>query len=183
MTATFRSTRPGSDEYAPYAATYVSRVPEGDIVDILNRQVPEVMTLLRSIPETQGDHRYAPEKWSIREMVGHLSDAERVFSYRALRFSRGDTTPVEGFDENSYVANSPFTRASLPDLIDELEHVRKATIHLFANLDEKAMGRRGLANGIEVSVRALAFIIAGHVYHHMNVLRTRYLTQNSEHTS
>ena len=183
MTASFRSTRPASNEYAPYAATYVSRVPEGDIVDILNRQVPEVMTLLRSIPEPQGDYRYAPEKWSIREMVGHLSDAERVFAYRALRFSRGDRTPVEGFDENTYVASAPFTRASLPDLIDELEHVRKSTIHLFANLDEVAMNRSGPANGIEVTVRALAFIIAGHVYHHMNVLNTRYLTQTPGQTS
>ena len=178
MIAPFRTIRPGADEYAAYAADYVSRVPDGDIVDILSSQTTETMALLRSIPESKADHRYAPEKWSIKEVVGHLGDAERVFAYRALRFSRGDTTPVEGFDENTYVAHAPFAHTTLENLINELEHLRRSTIHLFANLDADAMERRGLANGVEVSVRALAFIIAGHETRHLNTLRTRYLKQN-----
>ena len=180
MTATFRTIRPGTDEYPHYMAEYVGRVPEGDIVDILSRQISETMSLLNSIPESRASYRYQPEKWSIKQVVGHMGDAERVFSYRALRFSRGDTTPVEGFDENTYVANSPFERASLANLMNELEHIRRATIHLFANLDAEAMELRGVANGLGVSVRGLAFIIAGHENHHLNTLRARYLRQKTE---
>lgn len=180
MIAPFRTIRPGADEYPPYTVPYITRVPDGDIVDILSRQIITTLELLRSIPESMEEFRYAPEKWSIREVVGHVGDAERVFSYRALRFSRADTTPVEGFDENTYVAHAPFARTSLANLANELEHIRRATIHLFANLDADAMERRGTANGLGVSVRALAFIIAGHENHHRDVLRTRYLKQKTE---
>lgn len=180
MSAPFRTIRPGTDEVPPYAAEYVARVPDGDIVDILSRQIAETVALLESIPEANADYRYGPEKWSIKEVVGHMSDAERVFAYRALRFSRADTTPVEGFDENTYVVHGPFTRTTLASLTNELEHIRRSTLHLFANLDSEAMDRRGTANGLEVSVRGLAFIIAGHENHHLNILRTRYLKQKSE---
>ena len=139
-----------------------------------------MVTSSPSSPESSADYKYQPEKWSIKEVVGHMGDAERVFSYRALRFSRGDATPVEGFDENTYVANSPFARASLANLTSELEHIRRATIHLFANLDAAAMEQRGVANGLDVSVRALAYIIAGHESHHLNTLRTRYLKHKAE---
>ncbi len=179
MVAPFLSIRPGADEYLPYFGTYIARVPDGDIVDILSRQISETVALLHSIPEEQADHRYAPGKWTIREVAGHMGDTERVFSYRALRFSRGDATPCEGFDENTYVANGPFARVSLANLVNELEHIRRASIHLFANLDAESMGFRGIANGAEVSVRALAFITAGHENHHLNLIRTRYLTQQS----
>ena len=180
MIAPHRTIRPGTDEYPPYTAGYISRVPDGDIVDILSRQISETLALLNSIPDSRADYKYQPEKWSIKEVVGHMGDAERVFSYRALRFSRGDATPVEGFDENTYVANSPFARASLANLTNELEHIRRATIHLFANLDAAAMEQRGVANGLDVSVRALAYIIAGHESHHLNTLRTRYLKHKAE---
>lgn len=179
MIAPFRTIRPAADEYPAYAADYVARVPDGDVVDILSSQLVETLALLRSIPESNADYRYAPEKWSIKEVVGHLGDAERVFAYRALRFSRADTTPVEGFDENTYVAHAPFARSTLENLTNELEHLRRSTIHLFANLDSEAMDRRGVANGVEVSVRALAFIIAGHETRHLNTLRTRYLKQKA----
>lgn len=177
MDATFRSIRPGSDEYLPYYGKYVARVPDGDIVDILGRQISETTALLRSISEEQADYRYAPGKWTIREVAGHMGDTERVFSYRALRFSRGDTTPCEGFDENIYAANGPFARVKMADLASELEHIRMASIHLFSNLDAESMALRGIANGAEVSVRALAFISAGHETHHLDILRSRYLTQ------
>ena len=175
MTTAWRADRPATDEFAPYYGMYISRVPDGDVVATLASQIPETAAFLRSLPESLGDHRYAPEKWSIREVIGHISDAERVFAYRALRFARGDKTPVPGFDENDYVANGNFGSRSLEDLISEFEHLRQATIHLFGGLDEKSMAMRGTANGLEVSVRALAFIIAGHEEHHMEILRTRYL--------
>jgi len=144
-------------------------------VETLERQLDEMLAFLRSIPESRFNFQYAPDKWTPLQIVGHLSDGERVFQYRAFRFSRADETPVPGFDENPYVANAPFMRVSMRDLISELEHLRRASIHLFRNLDAEAMGRRGTANGAEVSVRALAFIMAGHVTHHMQILKERYL--------
>lgn len=175
MTTHHRSIRPGPDEYPPYFTEYISRVPDGDVIDTLARQISETVALLRGLPESMGDRRYAPGKWSILEVVGHMADAERVFTYRALRFSRRDPTPVEGFDENDYVRNAPFSRMTLADLTSEFEHLRRSSIYMFNGLDEEAMARRGIANGLEVSVRALAFIAAGHENHHIDILRTRYL--------
>jgi uncharacterized damage-inducible protein DinB len=175
MSIPFRAVRPAPDEYFEYYGGYISQVPEGDIVDTLSRQISETVAFLRAIPDSLGDHRYAEGKWSIREVIGHMSDAERVFAYRAMRFSRADNTPLPGFEENSYVANAPFTHVALADLISEFEHVRRSSIYLFASLSEEAMMRRGVASGHEVSVRALAFIAAGHEVHHVKVIRTRYL--------
>lgn len=167
---------PDPSEYAPYAAEYVSRVPAGNVLEILASQIEETAALVRDLPAGMADRRYAPGKWSIGEIIGHLGDAERVFSYRAFRFSRGDATPLAGFDENTYVRGAPFSRIAIGDLMSELQSLRHATLHLYRNLDEEALMRRGIANGIETSVRALAFIIAGHEHHHLEVLRTRYLT-------
>lgn len=175
MDTIWRATRPSPDEFAPFYAGYIARVPDNDIVATLESQISESCTFLRSLPESVGDHRYAPGKWSIRQVIGHMADAERVFAYRALRFSRADETPVEGFDENSYVANASFDRRSLDDLTGEFEHIRKASVHMFGSLDEAAMAKRGVANGLEISVRALAFILAGHETHHVEILRARYL--------
>jgi hypothetical protein len=180
MNLAFRSIRPAADEHLPYYSTYIGRVPDGDIVDTLSRQIEETLAFLRSIPESSGDLRYAPGKWTIREVIGHICDGERVFAYRAMRFSRADTTPVPGFDENMYVPNGPFAHVSIADLASELEHIRRASICLFAALSEEAMARRGVANQAEVSVRALAFIMAGHETHHVDILRTRYLDQASQ---
>jgi hypothetical protein len=177
MSLAFRSIRPAPDEYFEYYGTYIARVPDGDIVDTLSRQISETVAFLRLIPESSGDFRYAPEKWSIREVIGHMSDTERVFAYRAMRFSRADSTPVPGFDEKTYVANAPFSRVKIADLANEFEHVRRSSLYLFGALDEEAMARRGVANQHEVSVRALAFIAAGHETHHVNLIRTRYLEQ------
>ena len=175
MTESFRAIRPAADEHNPYYSLYIDRVPDGDIVETLQRQIPETVEFLRAIPESRADYRYAEGKWSIRQIVGHLSDGERVFQYRAMRFSRLDATPVPGFDENLYVANAPFTHMSMENLISELEHLRMASIRLFGGLDAEAMARRGVANGHEISVRALAFVMAGHETHHLEVIRTRYL--------
>ena len=167
--------RPDVSEYTPNYTTYISEVPEGDIVDVLRQQGEEIRGMLGSLPESMGGHRYAPGKWSIREMVGHLSDAEWSFGHRAFRFSRGDGSPLPGFDENTYVAASNSDVRTLADLAEEFGHLRAATLALFTHLSPEAWNRRGIANGKEVSVRALAFVLAGHAAHHLKVLRERYL--------
>lgn len=179
MSESFRSIRPEKDEHIDYYSRYIDRVPDGDIVARLESQLDETLSFLRSIPESKLDYRYAPGKWNIKEVVGHLGDGERVFQYRAWRFSRADTTPVPGFEENDYVANAPFSRLRMSDLISEFEHLRKASIRMLSALDANAMERRGTANDAEISVRAIAWILAGHVDHHSEILRTRYLQNNA----
>ena len=168
--------RPGTDEYAPYYGTYIGKVPDGDLRAMLASQLAETLALIRSIPESRGGHRYAPDKWSIKGVLGHLADSERIFSYRALRIGRGDTTPLPGFEQDDYVPMGNFDARTLRDLADELGAVRQATLHLFAHLDQAAFERRGTASGKPVSVRALAYIIAGHELHHVGILKTRYLS-------
>ncbi len=167
--------RPAPSEYAPYAHAYVSLVPEGDLLAILATQNKETLALVRSLPEGKGAYRYGPGKWSIKELVGHVTDTERIFANRALRFGRSDATPLPGFEENDYVRNSSFGQHSLADLADGFESVRQSTVFLFKHMTAEASLRRGKANDVEVSVRALAYLIAGHELHHVNVLRTRYL--------
>lgn len=168
--------RPGTDEYAPYYGTYIGKVPDGDLRAMLASQLAETLALIRSIPESRGGHRYAPDKWSIKGVLGHLADSERIFSYRALRIGRGDTTPLPGFEQDDYVPMGNFDARTLRDLADELAAVRQATLHLFAHLNQAAFERRGTASGKPVSVRALAYIIAGHELHHVGILKTRYLS-------
>lgn len=175
MTEAFRAIRPKPDEFLDYYARYIDRVPDGDIVDTLSRQITETVAFFKSIPESKADYQYAPGKWTIRQVIGHLSDGERVFQYRAFRFSRADATPVPGFEENDYVDNAPFKKVSMEKLIGEFEYLRRASIYMFSNLDAEAMGRVGVANGHPVSVRAIAFIMAGHVTHHVQIMKDRYL--------
>ena len=167
--------RPAESEYLSYYGRYISLVPEGDILAILARQNEATLALLRGLAESQGGYRYAPEKWSIKELVGHVSDAERIFADRALRFARHDQTPLPGFEENDYVKNGDFDHQSLEDLAAAFADVRRSTLSLFRLMSREATARRGKANNAEISVRALAYVIAGHELHHMNVLRTRYL--------
>lgn len=168
------SSRPGPDEYAPYYGKYVSLIPEDDIVAALEKQPPELMALLSTRKEADGDFRYAPGKWSVKEVLGHVIDTERVFSYRALRIARNDQTPMEGFEQDDYVKYGPFGQCSLPGLVEEFKSVRLATLSLFRGLDEAAWVRRGVANKNGVSVRAIAYIIAGHELHHRNILKEKY---------
>ena len=166
---------PGPDEYGPSYAGYVSHVPAGaDIVDLLARQREETLARLSAIPETRGDHRYAPEKWSVKQVVLHLSDAERIFAYRALRIARGDTTPLPGFDENAYAPESGADARTMADVTTEWGDVRRASMSLFRHLQPGAWTRRGTASNAPVSVRALAWVIAGHTRHHLGVLAERY---------
>ena len=169
------SEHPAASEFAPAFQRYVVRVPRGDVLRTLARQTDETTELLRGLTEERGGFRYAPGKWSIREMLGHMIDAERIFDHRALVIAREDPTPLPPFDEDAYARASRSDSRTLAELLAEMEIVRKSTIALFSSFDAQALGRRGIANNIEISVRALAFIIAGHERHHIDVLRTRYL--------
>ncbi|HEX8775332.1 MAG TPA: DinB family protein [Pyrinomonadaceae bacterium] len=171
----YNAAKPAQTDYAPYYGKYVSLVPEGDIVATLSRQLDDTLAVLGGVSEAQSGHRYAPDKWSVKELVGHLIDSERIFSYRALRFARNDKTPLSGYEQDGYIANASFDAYPLSELATEFEHVRRSTLFLFRHLDKEAWERRGTANDSEVSVRALAHIIAGHELHHMEILRTRYL--------
>ncbi len=174
-TTTTATARPQPGEYSPYHDNYISLVKDNDVLAALDNQRRQMVLLLSGCTEADGDLRYAPEKWSLKEVLGHINDTERIMSYRALRISRGDQTPIEGFEQDDYVRNSPFARRSLADLIEDYIVVRRATISLFRNLDEPAWTRRGVANKNEVTVRALAYIIAGHELHHRRILEEKYL--------
>jgi uncharacterized damage-inducible protein DinB len=176
MTSSLRA-RPDATEYAPFYAGYVAGVPDGDPVALLRDAGKELDAVLRAIPEARGGFRYAEGKWSIREMLGHLIDAERIFTYRALRIARGDATPLAGFEENDYVRAAGSDGRTVGDLADELRTVREGTVRLFASLPDDAWSRRGNASGRDVTVRALAWITVGHALHHLKVLRERYLTR------
>jgi hypothetical protein len=171
-----RKGRPESTEFAPFYAGYISRVPAGDIVEILRAQIAETSRFLRGIPDDRTTSGYAPGKWTIRDIVGHLSDTERVMCYRAMRFARADRTPVPGFDENVYVPPAQANDRPMADLVNELEAVRAASAAFFAGLPADAWRRVGIANNHEISVRALAAVVAGHERHHVAIIRERYLT-------
>lgn len=169
------ATRPGDTEYAPFYEGYVSLVPDGDIVETLARGLEETLKMLRAVPEMKAGSRYADGKWSIKEVVGHMCDTERIFAYRALAVARGDRASLPGMNQDEYMSGANFDARTLADLTDEFEHLRRATVALFRHLDEAAWSRRGTANNSEVSVRALAYILAGHEAHHAQIIRNRYL--------
>jgi hypothetical protein len=171
----YREQRPGASEFAPFYQKYVDLVPDGDIVAILATQVNDTVTLLRELTDQQALSAYAPGKWSIKQVIAHVTDAERVFAYRALRFGRADATPLAGFDENEYAAAAGSDDRPLPSLLAELLAVRGATVGLFAGLSTAAWDRGGAANHQPVTVRALAWIAAGHELHHREILADRYL--------
>ena len=167
--------RPIPAEHDPYYEKYISLVPDGDIVSTLSRQAETTLSLLGAIPEAEADSRYAPGKWNIKEVVGHVIDSERIFAYRALRFARNDPTPQPGFEQDDYVVNAAFAEVPIADLAAEFECLRRASVYMFKSLAADAWLRSGSANDAAVSVRALAHIIAGHELHHVAILRARYL--------
>ena len=172
--ATFTIARPEPGEYAPYYDRYISLVAGTDILGTLDTQRRQTMLLLSGRDESEGNFRYAPDKWSAKEVLGHVCDTERIFAYRALRIARGDRTPLPGFEQDDYVKNGPFAKAALEELIEDYIAVRRATLTLLRNLDEAAWTRRGVASKNEVSVRALAYMIAGHELHHRRILEEKY---------
>ena len=165
--------RPQPGEYNPYYDRYISLVGSDDILGVLEKQAAETVALLKSAA-AKADFRYAPGKWSVKEVLGHVNDTERIMTYRALRISRGDKTPIEGFEQDDYIRDGNFGRRTLADLIDEFADIRKATIAFVRNLDAEAGARRGTANKYEISARALPYIIAGHELHHRRILKEKY---------
>lgn len=166
--------RPQASEYAPYYEKYVSLVPGNDALSALEAQRLLMLQLFAAHSERDGNFRYAPDKWTVKEVVGHLNDCERIFAYRALCIARGDQAQLPGFEQDDYVRAGGFTDRTLVGLGEEFAHIRSATIALFRSLSKEAWQRRGTANKNEISVRALAFIIAGHELHHRLILEERY---------
>lgn len=167
--------RPEKNEYNEYYERYVSLVDETDIVGAFEKQLGEMNELFSSISEEKSLFAYDKGKWTIKEVIGHLIDGERIFGYRALRISRGDETPIEGFEQDGYVENASFNDYEFSDLVKEFELVRKSSISFFKHLKETDWTRTGTASDNPVSVRALAYIMVGHVTHHAKILRERYL--------
>jgi len=168
--------RPSPSEYASFYAGYVSRVPEGDLLGILESQIGRVQTAFGSVPRDKEQFRYATDKWSIRELLSHVIDAERVMGFRAFCFSRGDENTLPSFSENDYVRNVSLEEVPLTKLIEEYELVRRGHVAFMTKLTADAWVRSGIANGNAVTVRALAYILAGHLEHHLGVLESKYLT-------
>ena len=166
---------PASDEYNPYYAGYVGRVPDGDILAILAAQPAVLDGLLRDLSDAEARSRFAPGEWTIKEVVGHLIDAERLFAHRALTIARADPAPLPGFDQDAYVAAADYDARPLADLLDELGHLRQANLLAFRHLPAGASERRGTASEWPVSVRALLHILAGHLTYHLEDLREKYL--------
>lgn len=178
VTRSISVARPEPSEYAPYYDRYISLIPGNDILGTLDAQRRQMLILLCGRDEAEGNIRYAPGKWSAKEVIGHVCDAERIFAYRVLRISRGDRTPIEGFEQDDYVRNAPFTKIAFAEVIEDYIAVRRATLTLLRNLDEAAWSRRGIANKNDVSVRAIAYLTAGHELHHRRILEEKYFAQN-----
>lgn len=167
--------RPPVDESGTYYARYISEVPDGDVAARLVTQLGETLAVLTSLSDDDALYRYAKGKWSVKEIIGHLADSERIFAYRLLRIVRGDTTPLPGFDENAFVAGADFDRLPLAQLLHALRLVRENTVTLVHSLRPDDWTRRGTASDTPLSARALVWIIAGHELHHRTVLQERYL--------
>jgi hypothetical protein len=166
--------RPASDEAAAYYFRYIDRVPEEDVVGVLSTQLDEFLPSLSKIPEERSLYRYAPGKWSLRQVVNHVNDTERLFVFRALWFARGFETPLPSFDQDVSAASATADSVTWASHLEELRNVRRATVSFFRNLPAEAWGRRGVASGYPFSVNALAYIIAGHLRHHAAVVREKY---------
>lgn len=169
-------TKPQETEYAAYYGKYVSLVADGNIVDTLTKQLGDTLAAWRAVPADKAEYRYAPGKWSTKEMMGHVIDTERIMAYRALRIARGDKTALPGFEQDDFVANTDWSARTIADLADEFEAVRKSNLILFRNFTDAAWKQIGTASGNPISARALANIIAGHELYHLSLLNERYLS-------
>ncbi|PLT30487.1 DinB family protein [Peribacillus deserti] len=170
---------PETNEYPPYYSTYIKLVPEGDLVDLLTQQQIGMNNDYRKLTEKQAVFRYAPEKWSIKEVIGHITDTERIMGFRLLSFARGEDQALPGYDENKYVMEASFNESSLDGLLKSYSAVRLSTLHLLKSLHPSDWDKKGNANNSVISVRALAAIIAGHELHHRKIIRDRYFGSDS----
>jgi uncharacterized damage-inducible protein DinB len=169
--------RPAPSEFSPHAKSYVDLVPDGDLIAGLERQLRETVLLLNPVDDASAETLvYEPGKWSIKQIVGHISDAERIFATRILRVARADRTPLPGFEQDDYVASAASNQRTLADLLAEYESVRNATLTLLRSLTPEAWLRVGCANNCDQSVRGVAYTLAGHELHHVKILRERYLS-------
>lgn len=166
--------RPAPTEHAEFYANYIAKVPGTDVLGVLEAQRLQMLQLFTGRTERDGNFRYAPGKWTVKDVLGHVTDTERIFSYRALRIARGDSTPLPGFEQDDYVRDGAFGERTLANLAEEFGAVRSASVALFRSFPEAAWERRGIASQKEVTVRALAFITAGHQMHHRIILEERY---------
>lgn len=176
MTTATPLSRPKTDEYAPYYGLYIDQVPEGDVLDLLECQVADTVRLLLPLTDAQAEYRYAPGKWSVKEVVGHLIDTERVFALRAVHFARRDPAPLPSFEQDGYVEHGFFDQRALSSLLDEYAALRRANVLTFRGILPEAWGLRGIASGLTFTARTFPFIIAGHELHHRRVLHERYLS-------
>jgi len=167
--------RPEPTEYDPYYDLYISLVKTDDMVGTLQKQAQQTRDLLSKVSAEKAEFRYAPGKWSVKEVLGHMNDTERIMSYRVLRIARGDQTPIEGYEQDDYVTGGKFGRRTMDDLLQEFQTIRNATIQLIRHLDEESAARRGTANNKQISARAVIYVIAGHELHHRRILEEKYL--------
>lgn len=167
--------KPLRDEYPSYYENYIGLVPDGALTDLLTTQILDLIALLSDIDVSKANYRYAENKWTLKEVIGHIADTERIMSYRLLRIARGDQTPLSGYDDEQYVREASFHSRSLSDLLEELVAVRYSTVSLIKGLNENTWPRKGIANNGEITVRALAYIIVGHDLHHVKIIKERYL--------
>ena len=167
--------RPNNDEYREYFDRYIALVPEGEIIILMKDQLEEVINFLDEISEDKSTYRYADGKWSIKEVLGHMIDTELIMTYRALRIARKDNKPLEGFDENEFVNSANFDKLSFASLMELFESTRKMTIALFKTFDSSKGAAIGIADNYKISLRSIAYIIVGHVTHHLTVIKERYL--------
>jgi hypothetical protein len=169
------SGHPAESEYAVYYGRYVGKIEGTDIVAVLEEQLESTLPLLRGIDERTANYRYEPGKWSVKEVLGHIIDGERVFAYRALTFARNDTTALPSFDQDKWAESAPWANLPISHIVAEFEAVRRANIFMFRQCDAAAWGRTGVANEKPMTTRSAAFVIAGHLQHHLEILKTRYL--------
>jgi len=168
--------RPNENEFPAYYLPYVKSVPEGDLLQVLKEHLEETINFFEDISEADSHFRYAENKWSIKEVLGHMADTERVMSYRLLRIGRGDETPLAGFNENVYVKGAHTDRLPLKSILEDFTATRNATLTLIQNMPEEAWSKKGIANNTEVTANAVAYIIAGHAIHHSKIIKEKYLT-------
>ncbi len=168
--------RPEPTEYPDFYADYTKLVPDEDILKVLSRQPAEMRTIFAGVPEHLGSFAYDAEKWTVKQVLGHILDTERILAYRLLRIARGDQKPLEGFEQDDYIEHGRFNSRTIDDLIGEFELIRKANMSLMENLNEDDFSRHGTANNNRFTARAIALIMAGHVRHHLGILESKYLT-------
>jgi len=167
--------RPETNEFVPYYGGYISTIGDDDVIAVLDAQTEELRSIISSIPEEKGSYAYAAGKWTIKEVLSHIIDGERIFAYRILRISRGDKTPIEGFEQDDYIETSNANNRTFASLIDEFDFQRRANLLMLANISDEASQLMGNSSGNTISVRAVIYILAGHVRHHVNILKEKYL--------